>query len=65
MQIEIEEIKKLDVRPGETLIVTLPDDTDEMEMTRVRRIFRDEIPNVHLIVTTRDVKLEVVSRPYE
>lgn len=60
--IEVESIRRLDVKPGETLVVTVPDDLTEQEIHDTRDALLKNLPDgVAAIVMNRDVELSVVS----
>jgi hypothetical protein len=42
--IEVESIRRLDVKPGETLCVKLPGGPSEAEMDRLRALLTDNLP---------------------
>lgn len=58
--IKLESIKRLDIRAGETLAVTLPEGADVEYAQRVHRQLSDALPNVNIIVTSYGVDLQVL-----
>lgn len=64
--IEVESIERLDVQPGETLVVTLPSDCLFEDVVRVKDEFQDRLPEgVKLLVLNGAVRLGVVARSDE
>ena len=64
--IYIGEVHRLVVGEGETLVITVPDDTDLIEVDRIRRVVRQELPaGTKCIIKNRSVKMEVVTNDEE
>lgn len=62
MQIEVEDIKRLAIYPGETLVVRLRDRATREEVAHVSEVLKGKLPEgVKLLVTTSNVDLSVVS----
>jgi hypothetical protein len=60
--IEVEEIRKLAVRPGETLVVTVAASTSVEMASRIHEILIERLPDgVDVIVMAGHVELNVVS----
>jgi hypothetical protein len=57
--IEIEDIKRLDVKPGDVLLVTVPREMSSEAAQRVANAFETTLP-VRAIIKTSDVRVEVV-----
>lgn len=56
---EIEDIKRLDVKPGDVLLVTVPPETSQETADHIRNRFETTLP-VRAIIRTSDVQVEVV-----
>lgn len=60
--IEVESIRRLDVKPGETLVVTLPETARPEDMASIEAAMVDRMPDgVKLLIVSHDVELGVVS----
>jgi hypothetical protein len=60
--IEVESIRRLDVKPGETLVITLPHHLSAQEMDELRVKIEDRLPDgVKALLTSPDVELTVVA----
>jgi sRNA-binding protein len=61
LQITEIQIAKLDVKPGETLLVQVPQDATRAQMQRLQNTVRVSVPRgVRILVTTENVKFSVV-----
>lgn len=61
--IEIESIRRLDVKPGETLVVRIGEHIPADEIEAVADAVRSRLPEgVECLIVAADVELEVVSR---
>lgn len=59
--IEVESIRRLDIKPGETLVVTLPAGTPAEDVQRIRDLILDHVPDgVKLMLVSADVDLSVL-----
>lgn len=58
-KIEIESVERLDVRPGDVLLVTVPVGTSPQDVEAVRNAFETRLP-VRALVKTADVQVVVV-----
>lgn len=58
---EIEDIKRLQVKPGEVLLVTVPQGTVTEVAERIKNVFETNLP-VRAIVTTGDIHVQVASQ---
>jgi hypothetical protein len=56
---DIEDIKRLDVKPGDVLLVTVPRQMTAEAAERVKNAFETTLP-IRAIVKTADVHVEVV-----
>jgi hypothetical protein len=60
--IEIESIARLDVKPGETLVVTMPYQLSRDDAIEVQRTIQDRLPDgVDVLVVPRGVVFNVVA----
>lgn len=60
--IPVESIKRLDVRPGDTLVVTVPDDTDPKTFNLIADAFDGRMPDdVKVVVVTAGIEMQVVT----
>src|SRR5262245_64920085 len=59
--ITIEDVQRLDVRPGDVLLVTVPADTTPDQVTRLVEVFESRLPDVRVIVKGTSVGVEVVA----
>lgn len=60
--IEVESIKRLDVKPGETLVVTLPESAEPRDMQAIRIAMEGHVPDgVRLLIVSHSVELGVIS----
>lgn len=57
-KIEIEDVQRLNVQPGDVLLVTVPPGTSEEIVNRIRNKFETTLP-VRVLVKTSDVQVEV------
>jgi hypothetical protein len=58
--IEVESIRRMDINPGDTLVVTMPHPTHQ-EMDRVISLLRPSLPeNVRIICVAPDVDMSVL-----
>lgn len=62
--IEIESIARLDVKPGETLVVNLGNHLEDAEtVRRIADTVRQKIPEgVEVLITSGDVELKVIAK---
>lgn len=62
--IEVESIRRLNVRPGEVLVVTLPGDTSRDQFDAIRAAMAERLPDgIDFLVVNDRVQLGVVSKP--
>ena len=62
--IELESISRLDIKPGEMLVVTLREGTTPKAMQRVRDTLLDFVPaDVKLLIVSHSVDLSVLCPP--
>lgn len=59
--IEVEKIQRLDIKPGETLVVTVPSTTTDQRLKEMGDLIRDAIPGIDVLFMSSAVKLSVVS----
>lgn len=60
--IELESIRRLDVKPGETLVATLPEGVTRQEWAQVRDALAEYVPEgAKLLVVSGVVDLSVLS----
>lgn len=60
--IEIESIQRLDVKPGDTLVVTLPDTVTRQDFEHISDVLRSKLPEaVKLLIVNGTVRFNVVS----
>lgn len=57
-EIQIEDVKRLDVKAGDVLLVTVPQHTTHEQAERIKNLFETTLP-VKAIVTGPDIKVEV------
>jgi hypothetical protein len=55
---DIEDIKRLNVKPGDVLLVSVAPGTSQEVEARIRNMFETNLP-IRAIVTTSDVHVEV------
>lgn len=66
MKIEVESIARLDVKPGETLVVKIPESLTAQQVGVVAEAVRDQLPDgVKVLVLGGSVELEVIGRTDE
>ena len=59
--IEVESIRRLDIKPGETLVVGLPERATREEMEQVRATLPNYLPDgVKVLITSANIELSVV-----
>lgn len=58
--IELESIRRLDIRAGETLVATLPANATLATLHEVKAKLQAELPNVKLLVVSHNVDLQVL-----
>lgn len=60
--ISIESIRRLDVKPGGTLVVTMPEPLSAQEFERATTHLKDLLPEgIKIIVTTHNVDFSVIA----
>lgn len=60
--IEVESIRRLDIKPGELLVATLPARATRQEMDQVRVGLQQHLPDgVRLVIMSEDIELSVVA----
>lgn len=60
--IEVESIRRLDIKPGETLVVGLPERATQQDMDQVRAALTDRVPDgVKLLIVSSNVDLDVLA----
>ncbi len=59
--LDIEDIKRLEVKPGDVLIVTVPPGMNPEQVERVKNVFETNLP-VRAIVKTADIEVEVAGQ---
>lgn len=63
MAFELEDIKRLVVKPGEVLLVTLPQGGDfDVDFPSIKEVFTKVLPGVEVIVMSHGFKVEVAAR---
>ncbi|HEU4544480.1 MAG TPA: hypothetical protein VFR23_25340 [Jiangellaceae bacterium] len=61
--IEIESIARLDIKPGEVLVVRLPQPVTREVAAEIAALLAKKLPaGIETIVTSGDVRLDVVAR---
>lgn len=55
---DIEDIKRLDVKPGDVLLVTVPTGMSQEVAARLANMFETNLP-IRVVVKTSDVQVEV------
>lgn len=61
--IEVESIARLDVRPGEVLVVTVPEDFDAADAEHVTRALRERLPDgVNVLIVKAGITFQVVAQ---
>jgi hypothetical protein len=58
--IEVESIRRVDIKPGEILEVTLPPGTDADTAQRVHALLTAELPDVKILLMSAGVDLQVL-----
>jgi hypothetical protein len=58
--IEVEDIKRLDIRDGETLVVTLPPRATVEQADKVLAALRHDLPNVNVRVFEHGTRFDVL-----
>ena len=58
--IELESIKRLDIRAGETLVATLPTHATMQDCDCAKAALESALPNVKVLVVSHGVDLEVL-----
>lgn len=62
MSVEIEDIRRLVVHPGETLVIRVPKGTSEERAKNIREAVHANLPEgVQFVIATDDVDFEVVA----
>jgi hypothetical protein len=57
--IDIEDVKRLHVKPGDVLLVTVPQGTTERQIQEIKNAFETNLP-VRALVKTAGIEVEVV-----
>ncbi len=63
--ITIEDVKRLDVHPGDVLLVTLPHAMNAQMADAARAQFAAALPGVKVILKAPDIAVEVVSAEHQ
>lgn len=58
--IELESIRRLDIKPGETLVATIPPSATMQDLATVKAALESTLPNVKVLVVTSNVDLQVL-----
>lgn len=58
--IELESIKRLDIRDGETLVATLPSTATMQDCDRAKAALESTLPNVTVLVVSAGIDLQVL-----
>lgn len=58
--IEVESIRRLDIRAGETLVATVPASVPHADVERIAACLRAELPDVKVLVVSDTVDLQVL-----
>lgn len=62
MKLELEDIRRLDIRPGQILVATLPEGATPQEADQVHEILKAKLPNgVNVLVKTSNADLMVLN----
>jgi hypothetical protein len=56
--LDIEDVKRLNVAPGDVLLVTIPPGRTERDVDHIKNVFETVLP-VRVIVRTADIGVEV------
>jgi hypothetical protein len=60
--IEVDSIARLDIKPGETLLVTVPTPTSRDEVHAIRDAFMTQLPEgVRVLIKSGDIEVSVVA----
>lgn len=59
-KIEIEDVQRLDVKPGDVLLVSVPPGTTAQDAAHVKNAFETTLP-IRVVVKTSDIQAEVVT----
>lgn len=57
---ELESIRRLDIKSGETLVVTTPADVRPHELQRISEQLRQTLPDVRILVVNGNVDMQVL-----
>lgn len=61
---EIESIRRLNVKPGEVLVVAIPSGSTAARTQEIADLVRQRLPDgVEVLVATKDVDMQVVAKP--
>lgn len=64
MELAIEDVKRLNVQPGETLVATVPDHWTMAAVDAAKRKLERALPvDVTVLVVPKDIELTVVAAP--
>lgn len=58
-KIEIEDVQRLDVQPGDVLLVTVPEGTTQADAERIRAGFETALP-VRVLLKSQNIQVETV-----
>ena len=59
LKIEIEDVQRLDVKPGDVVLVTVPPGTEQVTADYIKNRFETTLP-VRVLVKTSNIQVEVV-----
>lgn len=54
-------VKRLELRPDDTLLVAVPDWLDPADFERIREAVEENLPDVNVLVITSNVELTVLA----
>lgn len=65
-KIQLEDVQRLDLRPGDTLLVTVPQHTTSESAHHASQFLQDRLdtwhPGCHVLVVTKDMEVSVIPR---
>ena len=59
-KLEIEDVKRLDVREGDNLLVTIPSRYSDHQIANIREAFAGLVPQGKVVVVPRDIQVSIV-----
>jgi hypothetical protein len=61
VKLELEDVRRLDIKPGQILVATVPDHTTIQQAEQIRDHLRTELPDIKVMVVSHNLELMVLN----